>query len=113
MDQTVVQKYLSPLLVKDLFTSEEEALRELVLSYISRKVTELSSGVQNLEEKYKMNFLQFQNFVQKEIQLSQKANLEEKKKISQSIMTHEDDLLEWKAKREILESWLELREGLG
>lgn len=112
MDQAVVQKYLSPLLVKDLFTSEEEAMRELVLSYISRKVAELSIGVESLEEKYQMNYLQFQSFIQKEIQFSKKATLEEKKNLSKSIMAHEDDLLEWKAKREILESWLELREGI-
>ncbi len=108
----MVQKYLSPLLVKELFTSEEEAVRELVLSFISKKTKELSIGIQNLEDRYSMDYLQFQSFVANEVQFSKKANLEEKKKLSPVIMNHEEDLFEWKAKREILESWLELSESM-
>ncbi len=105
MENAVIQKYISPLVAKELFKNEEDAVRELVLAYISGKITDLTAGIRFFEEKHKMQFQQFQDFVKMEI--TDFKNIQgDKKKISRLIMEHEDDLQDWKAKREILESWL-------
>jgi hypothetical protein len=112
MENTAVQRYISPLVQKELFLNEEEAIRELVHNYIIKKTSELSSGILIFEEKYKMQFYQFQNLIKEEIAVSVNSSNIDKKKFSQLLMEHEDDLQEWKAKQEILDSWLSMEKGM-
>jgi hypothetical protein len=67
-----------------------------------------------LEEKYQMNFSQFKNFITKkaEVLTEQQFTRDERKKVSAVFMNYEDDLLEWKAKKEILDSWLGYQKGV-
>lgn len=112
MENTAIQRYISPLVQKELFINEEEAIRELVYNYIIRKVSELSSSVEIFEEKYKMKIYQFQSLIKEEISISKTSSQIDKKKFSQLLMEHEDDLQDWKAKQEILDSWLNLQKGM-
>lgn len=112
MENSAIQRYILPLIQKELFLNEEEAIRELTYNYILGKISELSSRIQIFEEKYKMQMYQFQNLIKEEIDVSANSSVIDKKKFSQLLMEHEDDLQDWKAKQEILDSWLNLQKGM-
>lgn len=50
MENAVIQRYISPLVAKELFKTEEDAVRELVLAYVSGKVNDLMGGIRFFEE---------------------------------------------------------------
>ena len=98
-----------------LFASEEEALQELVRDYVLRQLAVLQDGVLQFEHKYGMNFQQFNQYLHERSALLENKALpmEQLQTLSAAVMQEEDDWLDWKAARELLENWLGLRQEVG
>jgi hypothetical protein len=103
---------IEPLIRRKIFNTEEEAIRELLQEYILRQVDTLQQEVGRFEGKYGMRFQQFGEYLHERSVLLERGDLsvEQRQVLGQAIMQEEDDWLEWKAAREILESWLGLRQ---
>lgn len=113
METTAIQRYIQPLVENELFTNEEEAIKELVQNYVSLKISELSSMVHFFENKYKMSRIQFQKLIREEFEVSLLTLFDlDKKKSSQLLMQHEDDLQDWSSKQEILNSWMAIQKEM-
>lgn len=105
-----VQSILAPLIQNQIFTDEETAVRELVHSYIQRQIERLRGEIQTLEDRYGMGYEQFDLYLRERSQLlvSDFLTSEERHLLGQAVMEGEEDWLEWKAQRELLDSWLDL-----
>ena len=103
------------LIKRNIFASEEEALQELVRDYVLRQMTVLQEEALQFERKYGMNFQQFNQYLhERSIMLETKALPEDQlKALNVAVMQEEDDWLDWKAARELLENWLGLRQEVG
>lgn len=105
-----VQSILAPLIQNRVFTDEETAVRELVQSYVQRQIERLRGEIQTLEDKYGMGYEQFNAYLHERSQslVNDSLTAEERRLLGQTVMEGEDDWLEWKARRELLDSWLDL-----
>ena len=103
------------LIKRNIFASEEEAIRELVRDYVLRQMAILQDGVLQFERKYGMNFQQFNQYLHERSALLEKKTLptEQLQTLNAAIMQEEDDWLDWKAAREMLENWLGLSQETG
>jgi len=103
------------LIKRNIFASEEEAISELVRDYVLRQMTVLQDGVLQFERKYGMNFQQFNQYLHERSLLLEKKALptEQLQTLNVAVMQEEDDCLDWKAAREMLENWLGLRQESG
>jgi hypothetical protein len=103
------------LIKRKLFASEEDAIQELVRDYVLRQMAVLQEGVLQFETKYGMNFQQFTQYLHERSVLLEKKALPAKqlKTLNAAVMQEEDDCLDWKAARELLENWLGLRQEVG
>ncbi|MBM3144751.1 MAG: hypothetical protein FJ010_07225 [Chloroflexi bacterium] len=102
---------IEPLVRRNIFSSENEAIQELVREYVMRQVNGLQKEVRQMEHKYGLNFQQFEKFLHERsaLLISSDLSTEQRQSLSRSVMEEEDDWLEWKAAREMLENWLGLR----
>jgi len=100
------------LLKRNIFASEEEAISELVREYILRQVDALQTEVHQFERKYGMSFQQFHQYLHERSALLEKKSLSanQLEALNAAIMQEEDDWLDWKAARALLENWLGLRQ---
>ena len=105
---------IEPFVKRNIFASEEEAIQELVREYVIRQISELQAQVYRFEQKYGMNFHQFRQYLSERSALLVNSDLsdEQHQILGRSVMQEEDDLLDWKATREIFESWLGLRQEI-
>ena len=102
---------IEPLLRRNIFATEDEAIQELAREYVLRQITALQEDLKRFEHKHGMNFQQFNKYLHERSVLLEKKSLpaEQLQALSASIMLDEDDWLDWKAARELLESWLGLQ----
>jgi hypothetical protein len=103
------------LIKRNIFASEEEAINELVRDYVLRQVEVLQTGIHQFERKYGMEFHQFQGYLHERSALLENKSLPAKQleTLNAAVMQEEDDWLDWKAARDILENWLGLRQEIG
>ncbi len=103
------------LVKRNIFASEEEAIGELVRDYVLRQVDILETNIHQFEQKYGMDFQQFQQYLHERSVLLENKSLpaEQLKTLNAAIMQEEDDWLDWKAARNMLENWLGLRNEVG
>ena len=103
---------IEPLIKRRIFNTEEEAIRELLREYVLRQVVALQQEVDRFEQKYCMRFQQFGEYLHERSMLLETGDLssEQRQALGQAIMEEEDDWLDWKATREMLESWLGIRQ---
>lgn len=107
-----VNAAIEPLIRRKIFASEEEAIRELTRDYLLRQIETLQQEAAHFEQKYGMSFQQFERYLHERSALLQQNSLSEQQRqaLGQAVMQEEDDWLEWKATREMLENWLGLRQ---
>ncbi|RME46280.1 MAG: hypothetical protein D6791_08670 [Chloroflexi bacterium] len=107
-----ISTVIEPLIRRKIFSTEEEAIRELLRDYILRQVSALQEEIAGFEQKYGMRFQQFSEYLHERSALLEKGDLspEQRQTLGRAIMREEDDWLDWKAAQELLESWLGLRE---
>jgi len=103
------------LIKRNIFASEEEAIEELVRDYVLRQVDVLQTNTHRFEQKYGMDFQQFQQYLHERSVLLENKSLpaEQLEALNVAIMQEEDDWLDWKAALEMLENWLGLRNEVG
>ncbi|MBU0510905.1 MAG: hypothetical protein KJ638_04280 [Chloroflexi bacterium] len=103
---------VKPLVRRKIFATEEDAIRTTMSEYILRHISALHQEISQFENKYGMRFRQFGDYLHERSVLLTKGNIspEQRQTLGQAIMLEEDDWLEWKASKEILESWIGLRE---
>ena len=103
------------LIKRNIFASEEEAIQELVRDYVLRQMAVLQDGVLQFERKYGMNFQQFNQYLHERSALLENKALptEQLQTLSVAVMQEEDDWLDWKSLRELMENWLGLRNEVG
>ena len=106
-----VASVLQPLIARAIFPDEETAVRELAMEYVLRQVDSLQGTILAFERKNGMTFAQFQQYLHERSRLLDSPDLDEvtRRRLGQSVMSEEDDWLEWKAAMEMLESWLGLK----
>jgi hypothetical protein len=107
-----VRAVIEPLIKRKLFATEEEAVREMLREYILRQITTLKRELTRFERKYGMSFERFEEYLHERSVLLETGNLsvEQCRSLGRIIMHEEDDWLDRKAAREMLESWLGLRQ---
>ena len=110
--KTTVSTMIAPLIRRRIFTSEEQAARELLSEHIGRQITSLRRRITRFERKYGMNFEQFVTYLRERSDLLATGGLspEQLHALNQAVMQEEDDWLDWKVAREMLESWIGLSE---
>lgn len=107
-----VSALVEPLVKRKVFATEEDAIRSLLREYVLRQISALQQELAGFERKYGMRFEQFVKYLHERSVLLEKGSLspEQRKALGQAIMQEEDDWLDWKVAREMLESWLGLRQ---
>ncbi len=103
---------MEPLIRRKIFTTEEQAIRELLRDYILRQIAMLQREATRFERKYGMHFERFGEYLHERSVLLEMSQLpsQQHQALGQAIMQEEDDWLDWKAAQEMLESWLGLRQ---
>jgi hypothetical protein len=103
---------IEPLIKRKIFTTEEEAVRELLRDYILRQIADLQQTTERFRQKYEMDFHQFSEYLHERSGLLENGSLsqEQRQVLGRAIMEEEDDWLEWKAAQEMLENWIGIRQ---
>jgi len=103
---------IGPLIKRNIFPSEEEAVRVLVRDYILRHITNLKREINRLEKKYSLPFESFSAYLHARSLLLTGDDLteEQRRALGQKIMQEEDDWLDWKVTTEMLDNWLGLQQ---
>lgn len=102
MSQTLVE-IVHPLIDNGFYSSPEAAVRDLMTQHVLRQVECYRARVAGFEEKHGMGYSQFQAYVQEHARKINGNTALQKK-----IMLEEEDALDWKIAREMLERWLGL-----
>jgi len=107
-----VRAVMEPLIKRKIFTTEEDAIRMLLREYILRQIAALQREMGRFERKYGMPFERFGEYLHERSVLLETGNLllEQRQALGRTIMQEEDDWLDWKVAKEMLESWLGLRQ---
>jgi len=101
-------------LVKNrLFANEEDVIKSLLADYIVRHIGKQKRDLKRFERKHSMSFERFEEYLHERSDLLEKGDLSREKRqaLARAIMQEEDDWLDWKVAKEMLESWIGLREG--
>jgi len=108
---TTVSAVMEPLIRRKVFATEEEAVRSLLRQYVLQQIGALQRELTRFERKYGMRFKQFTEYLHERSVLLEKGELspEQRLALGRAIMQKEDDWLDWKVAREMLEGWLGLR----
>ena len=94
-----------------LFDSPERAILELAQNYVLEQIQRFQGIIAELEAKYGMSYQQFSRYLAQRADLLESGTLspEQAQSLGRAVMDEEEDALEWKIAREMLQSWLGLR----
>lgn len=103
-----INKAINFLVKREIFQTEEEAIKSLVRDYILKQIAGLRKEISNFRRKYGMSFTQFSDYIHDRSALLEKSNLGAKQRLnlSRAIMREEDAWLDWKVAQEMLDNWL-------
>lgn len=109
---TSISAVIEPLLKRQLFHTEQEAVRELLREYLWRQISELQRKNEQFSHQYGMAFSQFGEYLHARSVLlqSEELSLEQRQLLGRAVMQEEDDWLDWKVAIEMLENWLGIRQ---
>ena len=112
--ESQVQTILEPFVRQQLFPTAEDAARKLATDYVQKHIQSHQRKTARLERKYGMSFSAFEKHLHQRSSRLRSASLKlaEKRNLGRAIMDEEEDWLEWKATREMLVSWLQLKDEL-
>jgi hypothetical protein len=107
----IFENAIEPLIRKKIFKSEEEAVQKLIGSYLIHELDNLKKVLQSYENRYHMDYNQFCDYIrEKSLFLTDSSITSDlRKSLSKEVMSLEDDKIEWKATKEMMENWLGLR----
>lgn len=109
---SAVHAVIGPLVERKLFATEEDAVRALLRDYMLRQIAKKRRTIVRFEKKYGMRFEPFSKYLHERSVLLQSDELssEQRQILGRAIMMEEEDGLDWKVARDMLESWLGLRQ---
>ncbi|MBN1148330.1 MAG: hypothetical protein JXA78_13815 [Anaerolineales bacterium] len=102
----VVSTVIEPFVRRGLFSSTEQAVLEMARQYVLGRIEYYRATVDALEKKYSMNYEQFEAYLRSR---SESLSARPDVTLNRAIMAEEEDSLEWKIARDMLESWLGLQ----
>jgi hypothetical protein len=113
--KTSVSTLIAPLIRRKIFASEEQAVRELLSEHIVRQIQIHRRTISRFERKHGMSFEQFVVYLHERSSIVTSGGLapEQLRLLGQAVMLEEDDWVEWKAARELLESWVGISGEIG
>ncbi len=102
---------IAPLIKRRIFETEEQAVRELLRGFVLAQIEALRQSLNRFEQQYGMTFERFGAYLHERSGLlaSEAITREQRTALGQAVMQEEDDWLEWKVSREMLDSWLGLQ----
>jgi len=103
---TQVNQLIEPFVRRGLFDSPEQAITEMARSYIIQHITRYQSTIESLQAKYGMTCEQFEEYLKSRSQILMSRPDPD---LNKAIMNEEEDALNWKISREMLDSWLGLK----
>jgi len=111
MKASEVDKVVEPFVQRGLFETTESAVRGLAQDHILRQIVRCRETSDNLKRKYGMDYDQFSQYLKQRAALLQSTGVspERQQSLNQAVMLEEEDALEWKIAREMLQSWLGLK----
>ncbi len=106
----VVKTMIEPLVQRGVFESVDDAVVEMAQEYVLNRIAKYRKAISRFKRKYGMNYNQFLEYLRERSKLLMSSELsdEQRKALSKAIMQEEEDALEWKIAREMLQSWLGL-----
>lgn len=101
-----ISTVIEPLIKRKIFRTEQEAVQEILRDYMLRHIAELQQKNEQFSQKYGMSFHAFDEYLHERSGLLQGGILsqEQRQILGRAIMQEEDDWLDWKAAREMLEN---------
>ena len=105
-----VATVVEPFVRRGLFASAERAVVEMAREYILHQIERYRGVVDEMQAKHGMNYEQFDAYLR-----ARSATLvaAPNPALNQAIMAEEEDALDWKVAREMLQSWLGLQTEIG
>lgn len=96
---------VEPFVRRGLFPNAETAVAEIARDYVLRQIERYRALEESYQARYGMTYEQFDEYLRARAHtLSESPN----PALNQAIMAEEEDALDWKIAREILQSWLGL-----
>lgn len=101
-----VAAVVEPFVRRGLFASPEKAVAEMARDYVLRQVERYRTVTESLQAKYGMTYEQFEAYLKSR---SATLSLSPNPTLNQAVIAEEEDALDWKVAREMLQSWLGLQ----
>lgn len=97
---------IEPFVRRGLFPTAESAISEMARDYVLRQIERYQKTINTLQTKYGMTYDQFNAYLKaRSATLATSPN----PTLNQAIIAEEEDALDWKIAREMLQSWLGLK----
>ncbi|GFP26648.1 hypothetical protein HKBW3S43_00347 [Candidatus Hakubella thermalkaliphila] len=103
---TIIESFVR----RGLFASPEQAVVEMARDYILHQVERYRAIAEHLQSKYAMTYEQFEAYLKSR---SATVAATPNPVLNQAVMTEEEDALDWKIAREMLQAWLGLEAEVG
>lgn len=101
-----VAAVIEPFVRRGLFDSPEKAVTEMARDYVLRQIERYQAIAESLQAKYGMTYEQFEVYLKaRSATLAATPNLT----LNQAVVAEEEDALDWKIAREMLQSWFGLQ----
>jgi len=97
---------VEPFVRHGLFANPEQAMTTMAREYVLRQIEYYQTLVKNLQTRYGMTYEQFEAYLRARAAALQ---AQPDPALNVAVMAEEDDALEWKIAREMLQSWLGLQ----
>ena len=101
----MITAVVEPFVRRGLFATPEKAILEMARDYALRQIERYQSSVERLQAQYGMTYEQFEAYQRARAQTLQQTP---SPALNQAVMAEEEDALDWKVAREMLQSWLGL-----
>lgn len=101
-----IMTIVEPFVQRGLFASPEQAVTKMAYDYVLHQVEHYQDIIEELQTKYRMTYKQFNAYLQSR---SNTLLAQPHLALNQAIMAEEEDALDWKIAREMLQNWLGLQ----
>ena len=105
-----VYTVIDPFVRRGLFNSPEQAVTEMASEYVLRQIERYQTIIQALEARHGMTYEQFERYLHSR---SSTLAAQPNPALNEAVMLEEEDALDWKIARDMLQSWLGIQTEVG
>ncbi len=98
-----VYEVVEPFVRRGLFPTAKQAVAEMAKEYVIRQIEHYRSIILEMETRHGMTYEQFERYLESR---SETLSSQPNPALNEAIMAEEEDALDWKIAREMLQSWL-------